>query len=207
MHDFSLRREAFESTKGRGGAGSSSAPHARGGHRDRTDGRRQCQALPARVHTQEQQQLRRRRTQQQSVAMRWGILGSGKIASDFATALSMVPGASVQAVASRRSGSADDFAANFDIPQAFSGSDAYKRLAACDDVDICYIATLNPSHKSDAIACLEAGKCVAVPSSDVPAFGGGLIHVRFAFSACALGADAPSRAAGTSWSRSQWRCR
>lgn len=94
--------------------------------------------------------------------MRWGILGSGKIASDFATALSMVPGATVQAVASRRSGSADEFAANFAIPQAFSGSDAYARLAACDDVDICYIATLNPSHKSDAIACLEAGKHVVV---------------------------------------------
>ena len=94
--------------------------------------------------------------------MRWGILGSGKIASDFATALSMVPGATVQAVASRTGGSADEFATNFGIPQAFSGGDAYIQLASCDDVDICYIATLNPSHKSLAITCLEAGKHVVV---------------------------------------------
>jgi dihydrodiol dehydrogenase / D-xylose 1-dehydrogenase (NADP) len=94
--------------------------------------------------------------------MRWGILGSGKIASDFATALKTVPGAELQAVASRRTGPADEFAARFGMPQAFSGSDAYTQLATSGEVDICYIATLNPSHKSDAIACLEAGKHVVV---------------------------------------------
>ena len=55
--------------------------------------------------------------------MRWGILGSGKIASDFATALKTVPGAELQAVASRRTGPADEFAARFGMPQALSGSD------------------------------------------------------------------------------------
>lgn len=95
--------------------------------------------------------------------MRWGILGSGKIASDFATALqSHVPDAQLQAVASRRTGPSDEFAAKFSIPLAFSGTDAYRDLAASDEVDVCYIATLNPSHKADAIACLEAGKHVVV---------------------------------------------
>ena len=99
-----------------------------------------------------------------SRTFRWGLLGSGRIASDFATALKGVPGAKLAAVASNRGGSlataaVQAFAENHDVPSVFG---TYADLAASSGVDICYIGSLNPAHKRDAISCIEQGKHVLV---------------------------------------------
>ena len=63
--------------------------------------------------------------------VRWGILGTGRIARDFATALRDTPGATIAAVASRERATADEFADAFDIPLRLAG---YDGMAACADV-------------------------------------------------------------------------
>ena len=89
--------------------------------------------------------------------IRWGILGTGRIAGDFATGLAALEDAELVAVGSRTQESADRFAERFDIPHRHPTYDA---LAADPDVDIIYIATPHTLHKENTITCLRAGKGV-----------------------------------------------
>ncbi len=88
---------------------------------------------------------------------RWGILGTGRIAGDFATGLAAEEDATVVAVGSRTQDTADRFADRFGIPNRHPTYDA---LAADPEVDIIYIATPHPLHRENTIACLQAGKAV-----------------------------------------------
>lgn len=90
-------------------------------------------------------------------AIRWGILGTGKIARAFAEALAETPGAQLAAVASRSIAGADAFAAGFGQPRAFG---SYQELADADGIDIVYIATPHPMHAANALMALGAGKAV-----------------------------------------------
>ena len=89
--------------------------------------------------------------------IRWGILGTGRIAGAFATGLQKVHDAELRAVGSRTIDSAQNFAAKFNIPNVHSG---YENLAQDEDVDIIYIATPHTLHKDNTILCLENGKAV-----------------------------------------------
>ena len=89
--------------------------------------------------------------------IRWGILGTGRIAGDFATGLAAEEDAEIVAVGSRTQETADRFADRFEIPNRHPTYDA---LAADPKVDIIYIATPHPLHKENTISCLRAGKAV-----------------------------------------------
>ena len=89
--------------------------------------------------------------------IRWGILGTGKIARAFAEALTDTPGATLAAVASRTQDSARKFAAGYGSAQAYG---SYGELAEAPGIDIVYIATPHPMHAANAILCLEGGKAV-----------------------------------------------
>lgn len=89
--------------------------------------------------------------------IRWGILGTGNIAKKFAADLRFVQGAKLVAVGSRSQDSANKFAMENDIPQAFAH---YEALAKCDEVDIIYIATPHSLHYENTLLCLENGKAV-----------------------------------------------
>jgi len=89
--------------------------------------------------------------------VRWGILGTGRIARDFATALRDTPGATLAAVASRERPTAEAFADEFGIPLRLAG---YDSLAACADVDLVYIGTPHAMHAENALAMLAGGKGV-----------------------------------------------
>jgi len=89
--------------------------------------------------------------------IRWGILGTGKIARAFANALKDTPDAVLAAVASRSSDSARAFAAEFGAPQNFG---TYEDLASAPDIDIVYVATPHPMHAQSAILLLNGGKAV-----------------------------------------------
>jgi predicted dehydrogenase len=91
--------------------------------------------------------------------IRWGILGTGKIARAFATALREVPDAELAAVASRSVESAKAFAAEFGARRAHG---SYQALAGDADVDVVYIATPHAMHHENAIMCLEGGKALLV---------------------------------------------
>ena len=89
--------------------------------------------------------------------IRWGILGTGKIAQAMAAALRDVPGAQLVAVASRGADSARRFGAQFGIERCHA---SYQALADDAAVDLIYIATPHTLHAKNALMCLAAGKHV-----------------------------------------------
>jgi len=88
--------------------------------------------------------------------VRWGILGTGKVARAFATALTDTPDAQLAGVGSRNPDSAADFA------RTFGGRPygAYEELVHAADVDLVYVATPHPMHYRNVRLALEAGKGV-----------------------------------------------
>lgn len=88
--------------------------------------------------------------------IRWGILGLGKIAKEFAIALNR-EGTGIYAVASREKTKADIFAKEYQATCAYG---SYAELLADDKVDVVYIATPHSNHHKYIMACLEHGKHV-----------------------------------------------
>ena len=89
--------------------------------------------------------------------IRWGILGTGKIARTFAQALRELPDAQLVAVASRSGATASQFGSEFHIEHCHA---SYQALADDPDVDVIYIATPHTLHAENAAMCLQAGKHV-----------------------------------------------
>ncbi len=89
--------------------------------------------------------------------IRWGILGTGKVARLFAKGMAAVDDTRVWAIASRSEERASRFAQEFSVPH-FHGS--YEALARRSDVDIVYVATPQSEHLSNTLTCLEHGKHV-----------------------------------------------
>ena len=87
----------------------------------------------------------------------WGILGTGTIAAEFATALQSIPGARIAAVASRSLDRAQDFARAVGAARPHGD---WTGLVGDPDVDVVYVATENSTHKEASLACLGAGKAV-----------------------------------------------
>ncbi|MDX2968000.1 aldo/keto reductase [Kribbella solani] len=89
--------------------------------------------------------------------LRWGILGTGNIASRFASQVPTSKTNEVVAVGSRSQESAHTFADNWDIANRHG---SYAGLLADEAVDAVYIATPHPMHVEWAIKAAEAGKHV-----------------------------------------------
>jgi predicted dehydrogenase len=92
-----------------------------------------------------------------STILRWGILGTGNIASQFARGLQALPTAKLVAVGSRSQTTADAFGDTFDIPHRHAG---YAELAADPEVDAVYIGTPHHLHLDNTLLCLNEGKAV-----------------------------------------------
>lgn len=89
--------------------------------------------------------------------IRWGILGTGKIARALATALQDVPDAVLAGVASRSRDKAGAFAVEFGAAAAYG---SYEDLVAAAGIDLVYVATPHPQHAANALLALNAGKGV-----------------------------------------------
>lgn len=89
--------------------------------------------------------------------IRFGIIGAGRVARDFADGLVGVPDAVLSVVWSRSSRTADEFRARF--PQARAVMDI-DDLATADDVDVVYVATPHHRHAPDSLVALRNGKPV-----------------------------------------------
>jgi predicted dehydrogenase len=87
--------------------------------------------------------------------IRWGIIGTGRIASDFTADLALLDDATVVAVGSRQQQTADDFADRFGIAHRHASYDA---LVADPEVDAVYVSTPHPGHHAAARLAIEAGK-------------------------------------------------
>mmetsp|Transcript_22371 Transcript_22371/g.68884 ORF Transcript_22371/g.68884 Transcript_22371/m.68884 type:complete len:881 (+) Transcript_22371:41-2683(+) len=91
--------------------------------------------------------------------LRWGILGCGKIASDFVEALPSEQ--AVAAVATARDlPRAQQFMADHGAPKKAYGT--YAELCADPAVDAVYVATLHPWHREHALLALAHDKHVLV---------------------------------------------
>jgi predicted dehydrogenase len=88
---------------------------------------------------------------------RWGILGTGRVAHDFAEDLRLVPDAVLSAVGSRNLGRAKEFALRLGIPTAHG---SYEELARDGEVDVVYVATPHSRHQEDCCLCLEHSRAV-----------------------------------------------
>ncbi len=91
--------------------------------------------------------------------VRWGILATGRIATNFTEDLQLIPDGDQIAVAvgSRSAGPAEEFAAAHGIARAHS---SWQALADDPDVDVVYVATPHNAHFAATKLMLEAGKPV-----------------------------------------------
>ncbi len=91
--------------------------------------------------------------------IRWGILGTGRIAGVFAKALASSNTGIPAAVGSRKRDTAEAFADALQIPRRHA---SYEALLDDPEIDALYIATPHPFHAEWAIRGAEAGKHLLV---------------------------------------------
>ena len=89
--------------------------------------------------------------------VRWGILGTGKIARIVAAALAESRDGSLVAVGSRNADRSEAFGREFGVARAHP---SYDRVIGEPDVQVVYVATHHPSHRGLAVAAADAGKHV-----------------------------------------------
>lgn len=90
--------------------------------------------------------------------VRWGILATGGVARLFARDLA-AHGHRIAAVGSRSSATAERFAEEFGIPNAYG---SYEELVTDPEVDVVYVATPHTLHAANATSALVHGKHVLV---------------------------------------------
>jgi predicted dehydrogenase len=89
--------------------------------------------------------------------VRWGVLGTGWIASQFAEDLPLVDGAELAAVGSRSADRAAGFAGRYGFARSHG---SWAELAADPEVDAVYVAVPHAQHYDATMACLAGGKAV-----------------------------------------------
>lgn len=90
-------------------------------------------------------------------SIKWGIVGLGNIASQFASDLVLIENAELTAVASRDLTKAEEFGGKFNALRMYN---SYDLLFEDSEVEIVYIATPHNSHVELSIKALEKGKHV-----------------------------------------------
>jgi len=88
---------------------------------------------------------------------KWGIIGPGRIAHQFAEGLKVIDDATLYAVASNSAERAQAFAAQHGGEKTYT---FYEALVNDPQVDAIYIATPHRFHIDNALLCLTAGKPV-----------------------------------------------
>ena len=86
--------------------------------------------------------------------IKWGVIGLGNIAHQFARDLALIKEAELYAVASRSINKAKDFGAKYKAKKMYG---SYQELMKDPEIDIIYIATPHDSHKNLTIEALESG--------------------------------------------------
>jgi D-xylose 1-dehydrogenase (NADP+, D-xylono-1,5-lactone-forming) len=89
--------------------------------------------------------------------LRWGILGTGNIARQFAAGVRTAQRSVITVVGSRALDAARQFAQAYQIPSAVG---SYQELMDHPDVDAIYLSLPNSMHHEWTIAALRAGKHV-----------------------------------------------
>lgn len=93
--------------------------------------------------------------------VRWGIIGPGSIATNFAQGLKECDSGTLLAIASRSDDRRSSFGDAFDVAPAKRYA-SYTDLCADPEVDAVHIATPHPFHAEQTLMALRAGKHVSV---------------------------------------------
>jgi len=88
---------------------------------------------------------------------KWGIIGCGKIAGQFAESLKILSDARLYAVASRSEEKAQKFCASYGAEKWFG---SYELLMKDPEVDAVYIATPHNVHFDNSLLCIQHKKAV-----------------------------------------------
>lgn len=92
-----------------------------------------------------------------SPAIRWGIVGTGMIANAMAGMIKIAASAELVAVSSRKMETANAFAGDHGIDNAF---DSWADMAAWDGIDALYVATPTSVREEICVAAANSGKHV-----------------------------------------------
>jgi len=90
-------------------------------------------------------------------SFKWGIIGCGQIAGQFAESLKVLSDAVLFAVASRSAEKAHNFCNKY---KALKWYDSYDKLAKDPDIDAVYIATPHNLHLDHSLLCIRNKKAV-----------------------------------------------
>ncbi len=90
-----------------------------------------------------------------SQKFRWGVIGPGRIARQFAEDIQVTEDSEIAAVASRSG--ASQFVKEFQVPKAYN---SYRALVKDPEIDAVYVATPHRFHYENTRLCLDAGKPV-----------------------------------------------
>jgi predicted dehydrogenase len=93
----------------------------------------------------------------QTRRLRWGVLGTARIADKVVHGINSSNNGVLAAIASRDPGMARDWAAERNVPHAFG---SYDEMLASDAIDAVYIPLPNGLHKGWAVKALQHGKHV-----------------------------------------------
>jgi len=93
------------------------------------------------------------------MTIRWGIIGPGAIAHNYADGLAQTKAGALVAIAGRDAARRGAFGDQYKIPETKRYADV-KALLADPDVDAIYVSTPHPWHAEMSIAALRAGKHV-----------------------------------------------
>lgn len=91
--------------------------------------------------------------------IRWGVLGTGRIAQTFARDLALTSSGVIASVGSRSKEGMNGFANAFDV---VGRHDSYEALVADPSIEAVYVATPHPMHAANALLALAHGKHVLV---------------------------------------------
>lgn len=100
--------------------------------------------------------------------VRWGILGAGRIARQFARDIRHAPSARLHSVGAREHARARAFADDFGITRACG---SYEELVSDPDVDAIYVATPHNFHLDHSRLAIRAGKAVLCEKPLTPSSG------------------------------------
>jgi predicted dehydrogenase/aryl-alcohol dehydrogenase-like predicted oxidoreductase len=104
-----------------------------------------------------------------TATIRWGILGPGHIARQFAKQLPSSQTGELVAIGSSDRTRAKNFAVEAGVPHAITGT--YEEVLSSPDVDAVYVSTVNTSHARLVLAAVRAGKHVLCEKPLAPNHG------------------------------------
>ncbi len=93
------------------------------------------------------------------MTIRWGIIGPGAIANNYADGLAQAESGVLTAIASRDAARRKSFGDKYGIAEGKRYAD-YAGILADPEVDAIYVSTPHPWHAELSIAALRAGKHV-----------------------------------------------